>query len=276
MLPTTTHIGSFTLSVHSLAKVAAFYKDGLGLSTLTETASSSTLGCNNQPIIRLVQRDSAFASSQSAGLYHAAFLYSSLGELSRTLLHLMEMYPEYYQGSSDHLVSQAFYFADPEGNGVEIYHDRPRTKWQWEGSRVVMGSSYLPLPKFIQTHQGIVDRGDITIGHLHLKVGSISVAKRFYVDLLGFAITVDLTSALFVSAGGYHHHIGLNIWESAGCGVRTTTLGLDTFELIVPHINDLKDIAKRLDTAQYTYTLQTDLLAMVDPWNTSLTIRIHS
>src|SRR5690606_37036496 len=161
-----------------------------------------------------------------------------------------------FTGSADHLVSLAFYFNDPEGNGVELYWDRPRDEWQWADGQVAMDSLPLDPNRFIAEYRGAEDEpasqagATATIGHVHLKVGDIPTARAFYVDTLGLEPTMSSwPSALFTAAGGYHHHVGMNIWESRGAGLREPSLGLDSFELVVPGQEALEELRQRLAEA---------------------------
>lgn len=140
------------------------------------------------------------------------------------------MAPQSYGGSADHAVSLAFYFADPDGNGLELYTDTPREDWVWQDGQVSMGSAPLDPNEFIQTHLGrsatTTAAGGATMGHVHLRVGDLARARAFYADVLGFAVTAESDGALFHAVGGYHHHVATNTWGSAGAGEHPESLGL--------------------------------------------------
>jgi catechol 2,3-dioxygenase len=228
----TTHLGPVNLLVKNLELERSFYQEVLGFEVMGKTKTSVVLGKNKQPLLTLEQRDLPYPSPHAAGLYHTAFLYTSAGELARTLTNVFNRALSLFQGASDHLVSQAFYLVDPENNGIELYLDRPRSEWKYVDGMIQMGSEPIDLPEFIKEHNKDKNAGEISVGHIHLKVGDIAQAKAFYVDELGFDVVAYLPSALFVSAGGYHHHIGLNTWDSEGAGMREPALGLEKFTII--------------------------------------------
>ena len=148
------------------------------------------------------------------------------------------MRPARFTGSADHLVSQAFYFTDPEGNGIELYWDRARTDWSWTHGQVEMATLYLDPNTFLGDHlteeaaSGATAGDAASVGHVHLSVGDVATARAFYVDALGFDETATLgNQAVFVSAGGYHHHMAMNVWNSRGAGPRMPALGLGRVDL---------------------------------------------
>jgi len=248
VLPASTRLGAVTLAVRDHPLLSRFYRE--------------VIGVDDPAVLRLLPSDLPFAAPGSAGLYHTAFLFESRADLAHALERVAQLAPSLYQGSADHLVSEAFYLADPEGNGIELYADRPRDQWKWENGRIVMASEPLDPGTFIQAHGSSAETGAIGIGHVHLKVGDIAAAQAFYADLLGFDITAQLPSALFVAAGGYHHHLGMNTWESEGAGRRHPSLGLHEYEVIVPPgtIAELESEGERDGS---------DLL-LRDPWGTTL------
>jgi catechol 2,3-dioxygenase len=187
-------------------------------------------------------------------------------------------YPHSFTGSSDHLVSNAFYFDDPEHNGVELYWDRDRTQWSWTHGQLEMSTLFLDPNLFLQQHlteQGVVDarQGDAKVGHVHLSVGDVESAHDFYVTRLGFDQTTTYPGALFVSAGGYHHHMAMNVWNSAGAGRRQRTLGLGRVDIEVPTADDLGALTERmrhygLDTRDDGQTVAVD-----DPWGNAILVK---
>jgi catechol 2,3-dioxygenase len=182
-----------------------------------------------------------------------------------------QRHPRTFTGSADHLVSKAFYFTDPEGNGVELYWDRDRTEWSWTHGRVEMNSLRLDPNDFLRDHldQAALTAADVrpaSVGHVHLSVGDIPSARRFYVDQLGFETTAELGEALFVSAGRYHHHMAMNTWNSAGAGRRRQTLGLGLVRIELPEADDLGALGERL--AHHHVALADDgrTVRFEDPW----------
>lgn len=264
-LPDTTAMGVVELRVVNLPNTLAFYRDAVGLDVLNETAESAELGFD-APIIRLVATDDPLDAGSDAGLYHSAVLYADAATLAETLVRIGQTASYAYQGATDHAVSQAFYFADPEGNGLELYVDRPREEWVWDGDRVRMGSAPLDADAFIAQHLGADAAGAVTMGHVHLRVGDLGAARAFYEGLLGFDVTAEADGALFYSAGGYHHHLATNTWQSAGAAVRGATAGLGSFTVTVPALADVSAVAARLDAAGAGYTVVEGGLEVADPW----------
>ena len=201
--------------------------------------------------------------------------------LATTLASVAMEAPQLYTGSGDHLVSQAFYLDDPEGNGVELYWDRPRTEWQWRDGQVQMATLFVDPNAFIGEHLGTAarnfletdpdrrvrpDQGDQVVGHVHLKVGNADQAKAFYVGLLGFDVTAEMTGAVFVSAGGYHHHMAMNTWASAGVGMRTPALGLGIVDIALPDAQDVAAAAARLRAGGVAVRDDGAAIEADDPW----------
>jgi catechol 2,3-dioxygenase len=190
------------------------------------------------------------------------------------MMRMATQYPALFQGSADHRVSEAFYFGDPEGNGVELYIDTPREEWVWEDGQVQMGSDPLDPNAFIQQHLGQDSAGDATMGHVHLKVGDVAQAREFYVDTLGFAATAEANGALFMSAGGYHHHLAANTWGSSGAGVRPAGLGLGEFAVVLPEASELDGVVERLQDAEVPFEQDAAGLTVADPWGNQVRFTI--
>jgi len=218
-----THIASTHLAVADMARSERFYTDVLGFRPLAHSGDTLTLSADGStPLLSLTERPGAPPKpARATGLYHFAILTPSRLDLARSLRRLAEMrYP--LSGASDHLVSEALYLDDPDGNGIEIYRDRPRAEWPRPGGQIQMATDPLDIDGIL----GELERDDqpwdglaatTTIGHMHLHVADLKAAEAFYHGVLGFDIIVRYgPSALFVSAGGYHHHIGLNTWAGVG------------------------------------------------------------
>ncbi|MDQ7993609.1 MAG: VOC family protein [Propionicimonas sp.] len=286
-LPDDTRMGLVALDVADLDAMTAFYRDVLLLEQLAEGLDSADLGRDGEALVRLRHRpDLPRGERRSAGLYHTALLHPDAATLATVVASLAVRAPGLYTGSADHLVSQAFYLDDPEGNGVELYVDRPREAWQWDGGRVRMGSVRLDPNDFlarhltdagrdlIETGAGVrpASQGGQTVGHVHLKVGDTARAKDFYVDTLGFEVTGEFPGALFVSAGGYHHHMAMNTWESEGVGLRAPALGLGTVTISVPGYADLRMVADRAARKNVSVRegdpgeQSPEILELFDPW----------
>lgn len=275
-----THMGRLELRVHDMAQLLAFYTDGVGLRPLSDEPGAVTLGLGSTPVVRLTEsRELRPARPGEAGLFHTAVVFEELPALASALVSMFWKYPETYVGTGDHLVSQAFYFTDPEGNGVELYHDRPRDEWQWDGDQVRMGTFYIDPEKFINQHLGGVDADDLgeaqgKLGHVHLQVGDVASARDFYVDALGFDETFAMRSALFVSAGGYHHHMAMNVWNSAGAGRRAKTLGMGVVDILVPTAEEIDKADERLRFAGFQSQNDGRTLGVLDPWGNEIRLTV--
>ncbi|WP_369372188.1 VOC family protein [Promicromonospora sp. Populi] len=275
--PDGTRMNTVELLVHDLDAMTAYYRDAVTLDVLGQSGATATLGRGGVPIMVLRQeRDLPGADPRGAGLYHTAIVFEDERRLAASLASMAQRVPQTFTGSADHLVSEAFYFTDPEGNGVELYRDRPREEWSVHpDGTVAMGIEPLDPNQFLQrwyTPEAPDDGASAAIGHVHLQVGDLASARRFYVDTLGFDITAQMDSALFVSAGGYHHHIGMNTWRSAGAGPRAASLGLGDVRILVPTRADVEALADRLRFHRVPTADDGDTLRFADPWNTRLAV----
>ncbi len=215
-------ISSVTLAVRDLGRVVGFYQDAIGLDTITTAPGSVWLGAGGRKLLHLLDRPYFLPGDpHTAGLFHTAFLLPTRADLGRWLRHATQHHLP-IDGAADHLVSEAVYLADPEGNGVEVYADRPRTTWGWDDDQVVMANHRLDFTalELLDDRPWQGAPPGTTIGHVHLQVGSIEVAAPFYTDGLGLTMTRHWPQALFLSTGGYHHHVAINTWRSQGAGPR--------------------------------------------------------
>jgi len=276
-----TSMGAVTLLVGDLDAMTRYYRDVITLTVLDAAGDAVTLGRAGRPLVILRHAPALrHAGAGSAGLFHTAILFESQPALAAALYSLARRAPGTFTGSADHLVSQAFYATDPEGNGIELYWDRDRTEWSWTHGQVEMATLALDPNAFIAEHlsaegaaaaEGATARDGASIGHVHLSVGDIATARAFYVDALGFDATVTLgNQALFVSAGGYHHHMAMNVWNSRGAGPRMPALGLGRINLVLPGPDALGEVAQRL--AHHGFAVRDDgrTLSFDDPWNNTL------
>lgn len=216
--------------------VARWYERILGLKRLPASGGSIVLGADS-PLLEIVETTGLqLAPPQEAGLYHTAFLLPAREDLARWVLHASSaQFP--IDGVADHLVSEAIYLTDPEGNGVEIYADRPSESWEWANGQVEMASLPIDFAGLMDT----IIAGDRTwsgapsgtsVGHVHLKVGDSAKAADWWQDSLDFDIVRSRQGAAFLSTGGYHHHVAVNQWQSAGAARRMPNMtGLAYVEL---------------------------------------------
>ncbi|PPF11285.1 VOC family protein [Rathayibacter sp. AY1A5] len=266
-------MGAVTLRVADLDGMIAYYRDAVTLELLSHDGPVAVLGRGGVPAVILQHApELVHASPRSAGLFHTAILFESEAALAAAVYSVASRHPGSFTGSSDHLVSKAFYFDDPEHNGVEMYWDRDRTQWSWTHGRIEMSTLFLDPNAFLQEHlteESIAQPrlGGASVGHVHLSVGDVATAKEFYVDRLGFETTIAYGGqALFVSAGGYHHHMAMNTWNSAGAGRRQQALGLGQVEIVVPGADDLGALGERLARSGVATRDDGRTLAFEDPW----------
>jgi catechol 2,3-dioxygenase len=254
MIPPDTSIGKVRLRVADLNDLTTFYERVIGLQAVEREGDVARLGAiGGEPVIELVGApDAPPAPSFSTGLFHLAILVPDRAELARSLQRVAGAGWR-LTGASDHLVSEALYLQDPEGNGIEIYRDRPREEWRRNGDELAMAT----LPLDLESVLGELDPseraaggmpGGTTMGHVHLQVADIPAAEGFYNRALGLDVMVrSYPGALFLAAGGYHHHIGLNTWQSEGAPPPPEgSLGLDRYELVLPSAAERDSAADRL------------------------------
>lgn len=277
-LAAATTMGAVTLYVADLDAMTAFYRDVITLQVLGAEGDAVTLGRAGVPLVVLRHSPGLqHAARGSAGLFHTAILFETQAALASALLSVAQRAPQLFTGSADHLVSQAFYLNDPEGNGIELYWDRDRTEWSWTHGQVEMATLYLDPNTFLQEHlteqaaAGATASDAARIGHVHLSVGDVATARDFYVRRLGFDTTASLgEQALFVSAGGYHHHMAMNVWNSRGAGPRMPALGLGQVDLALPDADALGELGERLTHFGTQVADDGRTLTFQDPWNNTL------
>jgi catechol 2,3-dioxygenase len=274
LLAADTSMGAVTLFVGDLDAMTRYYRDAVALEVLASEGDTVTLGRGTTTV--LVLRHSPglrHASPRDAGLFHTAIVFDSELALAASVYSVAQKYPNTFTGSSDHLVSKAFYFTDPEGNGVELYWDRDRSTWSWTHGTLEMSTLYLDPNEFLRQNltEGAVNEpliGGASVGHVHLQVGDVDTAREFYVNQLGFEQTTAIPgSALFVSAGGYHHHMAMNTWNSRGAGPRLPALGLGQVDILVPSTEEIGRLSERL--GHFGVQLRDDgqTVSFGDPWS---------
>jgi catechol 2,3-dioxygenase len=277
MLPSVAHIGAVHLRVADLARAVDFYAAGLGLGVLERDASTAVLGVDEQPLVQL-RADAALgpADARAAGLFHTAFLFPSRAALGSVVRHLAARGTR-FSGASDHVVSEAFYLDDPDGNGVELYCDRPSAEWPRDADGIAMATLPLDVDAILAAgSDGYTGAPQGTVvGHVHLQVGDLAAAERFYCELLGFSVMARYgAGAVFVAAGGYHHHVGLNVWRSRGAGVTAPThAGLDAFEIVLPTRADIDAVLMRAAAHGVPLRRSDAGVHLSDPWGTGVLLR---
>jgi catechol 2,3-dioxygenase len=252
-LPATTTVGAVHLTVAELTRSLDYYRASVGLSVLRRDDRGASLGVAGRELVVLLEEPGALPAARHTGLYHFALLVPERVHLARWLAHAArDRVP--LTGVSDHFVSEALYLSDPDGHGIEIYWDRPRALWEGQ-----VGARMTTLPLDVDDLLGELE-GPISepfaglppqtsMGHVHLKVADIPKTLEFYRDVLGFALMAQLGPyAAFLSAGGYHHHIGANTWESAGATPSPPgTAALRHATIVLPDERERGRLLERLD-----------------------------
>jgi catechol 2,3-dioxygenase len=276
-LPDATGIRAVTLQVSDLPRSRDFYEHTLGLTPITVEAGMVTLGAagSGEPLVTLVENRAGArrASKQSLGLYHVAILLPTRADLGRFLRHLE--HTGVRAGAGDHLVSEALYLQDPDNLGIEIYADRPRSSWRRRSDELVMATDPVNVRELLAAGGEAPWTGmpaGTTVGHVHLHVGDLDQASRFYSDAVGFDRMVwSYPSALFMAAGGYHHHLGTNTWA----GPDALPAAPDSPQLLewvleLPSPIDLRNAADSLSANGYAADRSADAVVTRDPWGTTL------
>lgn len=249
-LPADLRLGYVHLTIANLERSLAFYQNVLGFHLQRRSGDTAYLGAGSVDLLALTERPTATRARRTTGLYHFAVLVPSRRELAQVIRRVAQTRTP-AQGASDHLVSEAFYLADPDGHGIEIYRDRPRADWpQFKG-----GVRMDTLPMDLDGVMGELDdqpgewaglAAATVLGHMHLHVRQIPEALMFYREVLGFDLMMNMDSALFMSAGGYHHHLGLNTWGTLNAPpAPAESIGLRYFTVQLPDQRDVDAVTAR-------------------------------
>ncbi len=274
-LPAAMHLGHVALQVADLSRSLAYYERVLGLRVLERAGAAAMLGtqAGDTPLVHLTERPGANPSPHHArlGLYHYAILLPDRPALGSFISHLGEIGEQ--AGAADHLVSEALYLRDPDGLGIEVYADRPRSSWRAAGRQLRMASDPLDFADVVRSAAGLAWEGmpaGTVIGHVHLHVGGLEPAAAFYHGALGFDKMVwDYPGALFLGAGGYHHHLGLNTWAGAGAPRPTDSdARLLEWRIVLPSASDVRKAAASLASVGHDVMADGDDCLALDPWGT--------
>jgi catechol 2,3-dioxygenase len=274
-LPANLSLGPVELSVTSLDRSIEWYETALGLRVHSRADGTAQLGDGTTVVLRLVGDPQAQQAGRHAGLYHYALLYPSREELARAVIRLIGLRTP-VQGASDHGTHEAIYLPDPDGNGIELAADRPRDQWPTPDEEFGRGGPMpLDVDNLLATVAGEepslkVGEG-LRIGHVHLHVGSIKEGVAFYSHVLGFDVWAQIPSAAFVSAGGYHHHLGFNTWRGDGVGPAPEhTVGLRHWTIRIPAIAELRT---RIERAGIPVSDAENGFIVRDPWGIALVVQ---
>jgi len=277
-LPAETTLGTVHLQIADLTRSMAYYRDVIGLRVLSATLDSAVLGAHDDPhaIIALHELKGAapVPGRGRLGLFHVAILLPDRASLGRFLGHLAARGEQ--PGMSDHLVSEAIYLTDPDGLGIEIYADRDRSTWRADELQLRMATEPLDVQRVLAAAAGVPWSGapaGTRVGHVHLHVGDLSGAEAFYHAGLGFDKTVwQYPGALFLAAGGYHHHVGTNTWARGAESARSTEARLLEWQVQLPSVHDVQQLAAHLQHRQIVATTDGASLLVPDPWGTRVRV----
>ncbi len=277
-LPEATQLGRVKLQVASLERSLDFYNRVIGLRTLESQRDWATLGAlsDDTPLVGLRERPGAAPVSRRGrlGLYHFALRTPDRAALGRFMRHAAAVGVRV--GTSDHHVSEAVYLSDPDGLGIEVYADRPRGQWERRGRQLLMVTEPLDVAGLV-SHAGDGPFDGLppgtALGHVHLYVGDLEDAEAFYHDALGFDKVVwDYPGALFLSAGGYHHHLGVNTWAARARSAGPDDARLIAWTIILPEPGDADLASESIKSAGYEISGQSGQWLAGDPWGTAVEI----
>lgn len=278
-----THTGTVALKVADLAKQTLFYEDVIGLKTIKKTEKQRVLGIKGEktPLLILNEINDATPATRKTGLYHVAFLLPSRKDLGNALIHYLTVKAPLI-GASDHGYSEALYLTDPEGNGIEVYRDKPHSYWG------VHEDGEVPAITIEMDAQGVVDAADrkwdgfpheTKVGHVHLKVADLDKTQSFYNDILGLSLKTDFRNqAKFFATGGYHHHLGTNIWTGRNIpAMDEKDLGLEYYTFFVENELEVQRIEQYWQEKNAAYKKDTaGNLWITDPNGIQIQIQIES
>jgi catechol 2,3-dioxygenase len=263
-----TFVGEVSINVMDLNKAIKFYQEIIGFQVLTQKDGKAVLTADGQtPLLTLEQPTNVSAKEEkTTGLYHFALLLPTRADLSAFLRHLRQK--GYGFGASDHYVSEALYIRDPDGNGIEVYRDRPASEWTWSNGEVAMAT--VPLDKqslLAESNTGWSGLpADTLMGHIHLHVSELQKTEEFYSKGLGFQVVNRYPGALFTSTGGYHHHIGLNVWNGVGAPApKKNSVGLNWFTLVLADEEARNKVMKQLQQIGAVVTRADNYYVTADP-----------
>jgi catechol 2,3-dioxygenase len=277
-LPHDTRLGRVRLQVADLDRSIAYYETVIGLRVIGRSGATATLGAHGDDTVVIELRAKAgvrpVARRGHIGLYHFAILLPDRASLGRFVAHLAAI--GQYAGMSDHLVSEALYLQDPDGLGIEVYADRPREGWEHRDRQLLMASDPLDVPNLVAAAGGVAWTGapaGTRIGHVHLHVRDLDEAARFYHDGLGFDKTVwNYPGALFLSAGGYHHHLGTNTWAAEAPLSTDDDARLIDWEIVLPSAASVSAAAASFERLGFSVVRDGSDVTARDPWGTQVRI----
>lgn len=277
-LPEELTLGPVRLEIADLGRSLGYYQTVLGLRVLDRSAKRASLGALGEEKVLVELNEVPGARehpyNRRLGLYHFAILLPARADLGRFVAHLSHI--NAYAGQADHFVSEAFYLRDPDGLGIEVYADRARSEWPVVDGKLKMGLDPVNMDSLLASAGGTKWDGTpagTVIGHVHLHVGDLAEGESFYHRALGMDITASLPSALFLSAGGYHHHLGTNTWAGDGPHPKEGDARLLEWTIVLPTESDVTGATGSLERAGYATNGDGADRVVADPWGTRVRIR---
>ncbi|KAB2330508.1 VOC family protein [Cytobacillus depressus] len=273
-----TFVGQVNLKVQNLERALAFYQEVIGFKVLEQTERKANLTADGKTVLLSIEQPDHVVPKQArtTGLYHFALLLPKRSDLAKIVHHFIEIGMRF--GSSDHLVSEALYLSDPDGNGIEIYIDRDPSEWDWNNGEVEMAVDPLNFPDLLsekqQSWKGLPD--ETVMGHIHLHVSELEKTEEFYIKGLGFEVVNRYgTQALFISDAKYHHHIALNTWNGVGAPIPSSnSVGLESFTLILPSEEKKNQIIAQLKNIGASVTEENGSTVATDPSGNRIHLRV--
>ena len=280
-LPDTLRLGAVHLTVCDLAASIAFYERSLGLRVHRRNGGGAAMGAGGEDLVVLVEEPGAAPGGRHAGLYHFALLFPTRRDLAHALMRLAFTQTR-LEGASDHGVSEAIYLRDPDSNGIELYADRPRDRWpapRVPGERIEMYTIALDTNDLLRQAAGEEPpahaAAGLVMGHVHLHVGDMDRALAFYCDVLGFEVMASIGSAAFVSAGGYHHHLGFNVWLGRNVAPPPPgTAGLREWTIVLESGDQVAAVRDRVEQAGLPVQERDRGFLTRDPWETAVAFAV--
>ena len=277
-LPAALRLGRVRLQIADLDRSLDYYQRVIGVRAIEKAPSRAVLGAqlDETPLVELIERPGATPVPRGGrlGLFHYAILLPDRASLGRFVTHLSEIGE--YAGMSDHRVSEAIYLSDPDGLGIEVYADRPRESWRIERGLLAMTTEPLDVQSLVQAGRGEPWTGappGTRIGHVHLHVSDLGTAASFFHEALGLdKVTLQYPGALFMSAGGYHHHLGTNTWAAGAARPNDGDARLLEWTVQLPEHGDVDAAARSLTSRGYVVEREGDDAVSADPWGTRVRI----
>ncbi|WP_462408549.1 VOC family protein [Neobacillus sp. Marseille-QA0830] len=274
-----TFVGQVNVKVQNLERSLAFYKEIIGFKVLEQSERSANLTADGKSVLLNIEQPVNVVPKQgkTTGLYHFALLLPKRSDLANIVMHFSEI--GLRLGSSDHLVSEALYLSDPDGNGIEIYTDRNPSEWNWHNGEVEMAVDPLNFTDLLtigkqQSWKGLP--AGTVMGHIHLHVSELKKTEEFYIKGLGFEVVNRYgTQALFISDGKYHHHIGLNTWNGVGAPTPSpNSAGLESFTLMLPNEEKRQKIIEQLKNIGASIFEENGSFVTSDPSGNRIILRV--